>query len=209
MLIDLLLEIHEVRVLADAAKPAARNRQLGLVTLAATKRALEALPFRSIVRRTPPAPRAKLFRFREGREECLEVGDGLIAQLCFRVGGHQPIGLAQRVPDLRLSEAATRKVRSPGAFGLDSVTVLAHLSLPEGLARIGSPDGSRFGPKLESALQRRRCQHDRGKDTHMPGEVTHVETPPQLENKRDGHPYTPKALRMNEIVLPRISPSRL
>ena len=81
------------------------------------------------------------------------------------------------MPDLRLSEAAAREVRSPGAFGLDTMTVLAHLRLPESLARIGSSDGSRFGLKPESALQRRRYQHDCGKDDHTHGEVTHVEIP--------------------------------
>src|ERR1700730_8729245 len=121
--IDLPREIYEVGILANAAKPPARNRQLGLVALAATKRALKALPLGGVIRRTLPAPGAKLFRLREGGEECLEVGDGLIAHLCFRVGGHQPIGLAQRVPDLRPREPAAREVRSPGAFSLDAVTV--------------------------------------------------------------------------------------
>jgi hypothetical protein len=56
------------------------------------------------------------------------------------------------VSDLRLAEPAASEVRSPRAFAIHAMTVLAHLSLPEGLTRIGLSNG-RCGLKDELMVQ--------------------------------------------------------
>src|ERR1700686_2331129 len=125
------------------------------MTLATAKGALEALSLRCTGRRTLPAPRAKLFRFRQGGEKCLEICDGLVTHLRFRVCRHQPIGLTERVFDLRLAEPAASEVRAPGAFTIHAMTVLTHLRLPEGLTHIGLSGLGRCSMKEELAVQYR------------------------------------------------------